>query len=265
MPPSPDTARRTVLVTGSSRGLGRETCRDLAHRGFHVIATSRDPEQARDLAAELTHRGGAAEHHALDVEDPASIATLAAHLGGRSIDVLVNNAAIALDGFDAEVARRTIAVNFTGALAMTDAILPLMPRGAGIVMVSSGVGGLSDLRPSIRARLSDRTLTRATLIAQMQSFVTDVESGRHRAEGWPSSAYQVSKAGLNALVRVLAPELSPRGIRINAVCPGWVRTDMGGSHAPRGLSDGAASIVWAATLTDDTTGGFFRDGAAIPW
>jgi carbonyl reductase 1 len=265
MSPIPDAAGRTVLVTGSSRGLGRETCRELARRGFHVIATSRDPDQARDLAEELTGRGGAAEHHGLDVEDADSIAALAAHLRGRSVDVLVNNAAIALDGFDAEVARRTIAINFTGALAVTDAILPLMPRGAGIVMVSSGVGGLSDLGPEARARLADRGLTRDALIALMQRFVADVQAGRHRAEGWPSSAYQVSKAGLNALVRVLAPELSGRGIGINAVCPGWVRTDMGGSHAPRGLAEGAASIVWAAALTDGTTGGFFRDGAAIPW
>jgi NAD(P)-dependent dehydrogenase (short-subunit alcohol dehydrogenase family) len=92
-----------------------------------------------------------------------------------------------------------------------------------------------------------------------------VERGRHSRSGWPSSAYRVSKVSLNALVRILARELGPRRIRVNAVCPGWVRTDMGGAGATRSVEKGAASIVWAAALEDGPTGGFFRDGQPIPW
>jgi carbonyl reductase 1 len=259
---------RTVLVTGANRGLGRETARELARRGLRVIATSRGPGHAQDRGvdreAELI---GAIEHRLLDVADTYSIAALAQNLAAerRAVDVLINNAAIALDGFNAEVARRTVAVNFTGALRVTEALLDLIPRGGTVVMVSSGVGELSGLRPEVRARFADPGLTRERLIALMESFVTDVAAGRHREHGWPSSAYQVTKAGLNALVRVLAPDLAARGIRIVAVCPGWVRTDMGGVHATRSLAEGASSIVWAATLTDGTTGGFFRDGQPIPW
>jgi NAD(P)-dependent dehydrogenase (short-subunit alcohol dehydrogenase family) len=253
-------AGRTVLVTGANRGLGQETARELARRGFRVIATSRGPERTPD-------RPGAIEHRPLDVACPRSIAALARELAGerRAIDVLINNAAIALDGFDAEVARRTVAVNFTGALGVTEALLDSIPRGGTVVMVSSGVGELFGLRPEVRARFADPGLTRDSLIALVDSFVADVAAGHHRDRGWPSSAYQVSKAGLNALVRVLAPDLAARGIRVVAVCPGWVRTDMGGVHATRSLAEGAASIVWAATLTDGTTGGFFRDGVLIPW
>ncbi len=255
---------RTVLVTGANRGLGRETCRELARRGFRVIATSRGPDREPDRDPDRT---GAIEHRALDVSSADSIAALAHGLAteGRTIDVLINNAAIALDDFDAEVARQTVAVNFTGPLRVTEALLPWIPRGGTVVMVSSGVGELSGLRPEVRARFADPGLTRDSLIALLDRFVADVAAGRHSERGWPSSAYQVTKAGLNALVRVLAAELSGRGTRVVAVCPGWVRTDMGGVHASRSLAEGAASIVWAATLTDGTTGGFFRDGEPIPW
>jgi NAD(P)-dependent dehydrogenase (short-subunit alcohol dehydrogenase family) len=116
--------------------------------------------------------------------------------------------------------------------------------------------------------LLDPALTRDGLVALLRAFPGDVEGGRHRQIGWPSSAYSTSKVGLNTLVRLLAPELAARHIRVNAVCPGWVRTDMGGRSAPRGVEQGAASIVWGATLegaSGQPTGGFFRDGRAIAW
>ena len=170
----------------------------------------------------------------LDVTDAASIAALAERLAreGVRLDVLVNNAGISLKGFDAEVVRRTLAVNFFGAIAVTDAVLPSVRDGGAIVMVSSGMGELSAFSPALRARFLDAGLTRAALIDLVRSFEHAVERGRHVAEGWPSSAYRVSKASLNAWVRLLARELAPRRIRVNAVCPGWVRTDMGGDAAP---------------------------------
>ena len=107
---------------------------------------------------------------------------------------------------------------------------------------------------------------RERLVALMNRFVDDVAAGRHAAAGWPSSAYRVSKIGLNALTRVLSRELAPRHIRVNSVCPGWVRTDMGGAGAARSVEEGAASVLWAARLgRDGPTGGFFRDGNPVEW
>jgi carbonyl reductase 1 len=258
--------RRAALVTGGSRGLGLETCRQLAQRGFHVILTSRSDDGAR-AARRLTDGGLSVEHRLLDVTDAASIATLDDSLRKDrvSIDVLVNNAGIALDGFNAEVARRTLDVNFFGAMQVTEGLLARVPDGSSVVMVSSGLGEVSCLAPQLRERFLSPELTRDELVHLVRGFVRDVETGRHGDAGWPSSAYRVSKVALNALVRVLARELGPRKIRVNAVCPGWVRTDMGGAGASRSVEDGAASIVLAAALEDGPTGGFFRDGQPIPW
>ncbi len=258
---------RTALVTGATRGLGLETCRQLARRGFRVLLTGRSEREGAAAAQAIAGEGPRVEHRQLDVADAASIASLADQLerDGISIDVLVNNAGIALDGFNAEVARRTIAVNFFGAMHVTDALLPRVPEGGNVVMVSSGLGELSSLPPPRREQLADPDLTRDRLVLLMRSFVEDVEQGRHAEAGWPSSAYQVSKAGLGALTRVLSRELASRRIRVNAVCPGWVRTDMGGPSASRSVEQGAASIVWAAVLEAGPTGTFFRDGRPIAW
>jgi NAD(P)-dependent dehydrogenase (short-subunit alcohol dehydrogenase family) len=179
------------------------------------------------------------------------------------LDALVNNAAISMRGFDARVADKTLAVNLLGTLAVTGALAPRVKDGGTIVMVSSAMGELSVLRDPARGHVQRASSLREVeqLAAQ---FVAGVAAGRHEAEGWPSSAYSVSKALLNAATRVLAKELAPRRIRVNSVCPGWVRTALGGDHAPRDVPTGGASIV-ATVLEPRATGGFFRDGAPIGW
>lgn len=261
------TGARTAVVTGANRGLGLETCRQLGSRGLRIVLTGRDEPDGRAAAERLTNDGLAVAHRRLDVTSAADIAALADGLraDGRSVDVLVNNAAVALDGFDAEVARQTLAANFFGAMMLTDGLADLIEDGGAIVMVSSSMGALSAYSRALRARLSDERVTRQDLVALANQFVDDVAGGRHQEAGWPSSAYRVSKACLNALTRILARELAPRQIRVNAVCPGWVKTRMGSSAATRTVEEGAASIVWAATLDDSTTGGFYRDGRAIAW
>jgi carbonyl reductase 1 len=261
---------KTALVTGANRGLGLETAREMAGKGWRVILTARNEVKGRAAAQSIS--AGAerdVQFRQLDVEDPLSISALAGVLReqGVEIEVLVNNAGITMDGFDERVARRTIDTNFYGPVRVTEALLPVIPGGGTIVMVSSGAGELSILSSNLRSRFSDRGLTEEGLLELVESFVEAVRRGRHSQEGWPTSAYGVSKAALNAYVRITAPRLAARHIRINAVCPGWVRTDMGGSSAPRTLREGAASILWAALLEgeESPTGGFFRDGKPIPW
>jgi carbonyl reductase 1 len=234
-----------AVVTGANRGIGEEIARQLGARGLKVVATSRTP--GRGFAT-------------LDVEDRESIDVFARAHAKDGVDVLVNNAGASFDGFDAAVASRTLAVNVFGAMHLTDALLSSMHSGGRIVMVSSGMGRLSQLGPALRARFDDASLTRAGLVELLESFVDDVGAGVHARRGWPSNAYSVSKIGMNALVRVMARELEsdPRGILVNAADPGWVRTRMGGRSAPVSVEDGAKTPVYLALLpAGSATGGFF--------
>ena len=210
-----------------------------ASRGFVVFVTARDAAKANTAAAKLK-RARVIEPLALDVATACSIKDAAAQVEQRygRLDVLINNAGINYDTWEtAENADidgtvvETITTNLLGPWRVCQAFLPLLrkSRAARIVNVSSESGSLA-----------------------------------HMGAGPP--AYQVTKAALNALTRTLAAELSGTRILVNAVCPGWVATAMGGAGAPRTVSEGAAGIVWAATLPDDgPTGGFFRDGKPLPW
>src|ERR1700694_4383698 len=148
---------------------------------------------------------------------------------GVMLDVLVNNAGISLDGFDERVARETIGTNFVGPMRVTDALIPRLHDGANIVMVSSGAGELTGFSAKLRNTFLDPDLTRASLVSLVDTFIANVADGSYQRAGWPGSAYKVSKAALNALARILASELRPRRIRVHAVCPGWVETDIGGA------------------------------------
>jgi carbonyl reductase 1 len=254
--------KKVAVVTGANRGIGYEIARQLAAEGVDVVATSRNPEEGRAAARKVDVR-----HFPLDVTRLESIDALAEHVRD-GLDILINNAGISMKGFDANVASTTLAVNFWGAKNVTDRLLPLIRKGGRIVMVSSGMGELSSLSPSLRERFLDPSLTDEGLAELVESFVRDVAVGTHAEKGWPSSAYRVSKVALNALTRILARRLSsdPRRILVNAACPGWVRTNMGGAGAPRSPDEGARTPVWLALLpADGPTGGFFRDRRAIDW
>jgi NAD(P)-dependent dehydrogenase (short-subunit alcohol dehydrogenase family) len=257
---------RNVVVTGANRGLGLETARQLALHGDQVILTSREEAPGRAAVADLARRGVTVQYRRLDVTDAGDIQRIAGEFDADNpIDVLVNNAAVSLNGFNSEVVRQTLAVNFFGAMNLTEALVPKMADGGIIVNVSSGMGELSAYAAPVQRRFADPEIDRARLIALVNEFVAAVAAGAHGDRGWPTSAYRVSKAALNAYTRILARELEPRGMRVNSVCPGWVRTRMGGSSASRDVAKGAASIVWAATLDQRTSGGFYRDGRALGW
>ncbi len=237
-------AARTALVTGANRGLGFETARQLALLGCRVVLAARDAEKAKTAARMLRDEGLDVVPQQLDVASDESCAQLS-RLG--TVDVLVNNAAVLPESDENPLSagllsrsafevvpgllREAFETNTLGAFRTIQALAPGMrERGYGrIVNVSSGLGQLNEM-----------------------------------AGGYP--AYRVSKTGLNALTRIFASELHGTGVLVNAVCPGWVKTDMGGADAQIEPEEGVSSIVWAATLPDDgPTGGFFRQSSPIPW
>ena len=227
---------RLALVSGGNRGIGLEVCRQLAERGYAVIMGSRDEENGRVAAEGLDWN---VIPQQLDVADEGSVDRMAAFLEdefGR-LDILVNNAGISNDegqrGVDADLDRvkESLEANLFGAWRLCEMAIPLMRRnGYGrIVNVSTGLAALEDM-------------------------------------GGGSPGYRVSKTALNALTRILASELRGSGILVNAVNPGWVQTDMGGSGATRSVEEGAEALVWAATLPNSgPTGGFFQDRRPVPW
>lgn len=255
-----------AVVTGANRGLGLETCRQLLSKGYEVLLTGRDAGLAAEAAQSL-EQFGKVRSAALDVSSAPSVAELAEALrAGPMIDALVNNAAVSLRGFDENVARTTLDVNYRGAVRVTDALLPLCAPDAKLVMVSSGMGELSNFDEALRSRFLSASLSRDDIEGLAEEFVSSVARGEHRQLGFPANAYSVSKALLNGFTRVLSRELSKTEHKVNAVCPGWVRTRLGGDGAPRSVERGARGIVWAATLAAGSpSGGFFRDEKRIEW
>ncbi len=231
--------RRVAVITGANRGMGLETARQLLARGYRVALTGRDVaavERARRTLGDLAEH---AVSERLDVADPASIiaASRSIHDRWERVDVLVNNAAILLGENDevlsiaADGFRETFETNVFGVIETCRVFVPEMTarRYGRVVNVSSGAGQLSS----------------------MSTY---------------APAYSMSKAALNALTRILAESYRSSGVLVNAVDPGWVRTDMGGSSAPRSLEKGVETTVWLATLPEDgPTGGFFRDRRALAW
>ncbi|HEY9445759.1 MAG TPA: SDR family oxidoreductase [Burkholderiales bacterium] len=236
----PTTAARIALVSGGNRGIGFEICRQLARRGYRVILGARDVAEGKAAAAELCAEGLSVECERLDVTRDASVRACAARVLARHgrIDVLVNNAGVLVDPhgsrvLDSELAtyRKSLEVNFFGALRLAQAVAPAMrqARYGRIVNMSSGLGQLHGM-------------------------------------GTGTPAYRVSKAALNVLTRMLAAELKDTGVLVNSMCPGWVRTRMGGPKATRTPEEAARTAVWLATLpASGPTGGFFRDRKRIAW
>jgi NAD(P)-dependent dehydrogenase (short-subunit alcohol dehydrogenase family) len=231
---------RVAIVTGANRGLGLEICRQLGRLGHRVVLTSRDAEKGRAACKALNNEGLAIEFRRLDVTSARSIDAFAAFVAEKlqRADILVNNAGVMLDArgtrfLDSQLAtyRATFETNVWGPLLLTQALLPLMFKQdfGRIVNMSSGLGQLTDM--------SNNT-----------------------------PAYRMSKTALNALTRIAAAEARGRNVLVNAACPGWVRTDMGGSGATLSVEQGADTPVWLATLPDGgPSGGYFRDRKSIPW
>lgn len=233
---------RTALVTGANRGIGFEIARQLAAAGVRVLAGVRSEAKGHAASAAFAKAGVDIDTVMLDVADAATMPTALADIEGRhgTIDILINNAAILIDGpggFKAsffemtdETLRQTWETNVLGpAVAMRTLVPGMIARGYGrVVNISSLAGQLSGM-----------------------------------GSGFP--AYRVSKTALNALTRIVAAEATGN-VKINACSPGWVKTDMGGPDAERLPEQGAETAVWLAQLpADGPTGGFFQDKKSLAW
>jgi NAD(P)-dependent dehydrogenase (short-subunit alcohol dehydrogenase family) len=237
-------SEKIALVTGANRGIGVEVCRQLAKRNYHVILTSRDREKGEKKVRELAEEGlNNITYRQLDTQNLESIKQVEQFIKkdfGR-LDILVNNAAVLLDRSEDEqatvlsvspnVLRNTIETNLFGPFFMCQHLIPIMLKQnyGRVVNVSSHYGSLTDM-------------------------------------GADAPTYRISKTALNGVTRVFAAQLVGTNVLVNSVCPGWVKTDMGGPFAPRSIDKGAETIVWAATLPENgPTGGFFQDKKALEW
>jgi NAD(P)-dependent dehydrogenase (short-subunit alcohol dehydrogenase family) len=229
---------KTALITGANRGIGREVARQLGAKGFHVFVGARNAKAGRKAAEEIAKEGGKATFLEIDVADNDSVTTAAREFSKIEdhLDVLVNNAGIIVDGDNAileisdDLFRNTLETNTLGTLRVTRAFAPLVRKSKAprVINVSSGGGQLTG-----------------------------------GADGW-APAYCISKTALNGVTVQLAAAL-PK-FAVNSVCPGWVRTEMGGENASRSVEEGADTIVWLASeAPQDLTGKFLRDRKEIPW
>lgn len=229
---------QSILITGANRGIGLETARQLLKKGMHVIISGKDEIKLHQALEKLKQVSSQVDSILMDVGAFESVKAAAQTLAERKIqlDVLINNAGILLREdrslltHDDEILKTTINVNAYGALRVVHAFLPLMKSPGRIINLSSEGGSMSE-----------------------------------PLGGW-APAYCVSKTMLNALTRHLAYELKTRDMVVNAVCPGWVRTDMGGKSAPEPVEVGAETVVWAALeARQNLTGKFFKNKAEIRW
>ncbi len=252
--PSTSLSGKVALITGAARGIGAEIVRDLAALGAHVIVAARERPKAEEVAAGLRERGGEASALKLDVtsEEDRKAAYEAIEQDHGKLDILINNAGILLDSPDGGtlaprqpsvalpgVLRETFEVNFFAPIFLTQLLLPLLRRSDAprVVNVSSIRGSLTHLSDPASPVYPVRAL-----------------------------GYDTSKAALNAFTILIAAELRGTPIKINAIHPGWVRTEMGGGQAPVSVEEGARTAVKYATLgKDGPTGGFFFRDERLPW
>jgi NAD(P)-dependent dehydrogenase (short-subunit alcohol dehydrogenase family) len=244
---SPMKTKRVAVVTGANRGIGFEIARQLALEDITVVMGTRDEEKGAIARDTLAGQGLDVHLSLIDVTDATTIQAAVGRIAdtfGR-LDVLVNNAGIQIDGntgvleLGLALVKNTLETNSFAPLLLSQACVPLMKRHeyGRIVNISSALGSLAD--------------------------ITNPDSGYAQIL---SPAYRMSKTLLNAVTVLLAKELHGTNILVNSVCPGWVRTDMGGPQAPLSPEEAATTPMWLATLPDDgPTGGFFRERQPIPW
>lgn len=241
-----DKSKKIAIVTGANRGIGFGVAKALAQKGYKILMLGRTLSEIQTAADQIRDMDFETEAYEVDVSRGEQIRDFGKTLQGKygRADILVNNAGIFIDVSrkspdedpssllaSPETLLRTFETNTLGAFQMCQVVIPLMKKNnwGRVVNISSGMGGLTEMN------------------------------------GY-CPGYRLSKVALNAVTRIFSEELLGTGIKVNSVCPGWVKTEMGGPNATRSIEDGVQGILWAATLPEDgPTGGFFRDGVRLAW
>lgn len=265
--------QRVAVVTGANKGIGLEVCRILGRvPGVVCIMGCRNVKLGQEAAAGLQREGCNVTFAQLDISDKQSINNFALmiqkNFGG--LDILVNNAAIAYKGRDPtpfqQQARPTLMTNFYGTLNLTESLAPLLRSGARVSNVASMSGPLKQFPRSAHERVLAPDFSRAELCGLVDNFIATAEAGTHSRAGWPNTCYGVSKAAINAYTRILARDLSARGILVNSCCPGWCATDMSSHSGPRSAAQGADTPAFLALLADGSpTGEYWTDRRIQNW
>ncbi|XP_029200429.1 carbonyl reductase [NADPH] 1-like [Acropora muricata] len=269
---------KVAVVTGANKGIGyaivKRLCKEFPGT---VILTARDEQRGLDAVNSLSKEGCTAKFHQLDILSQESIQKLKKFLEEQygGLDILVNNAGIAYKMSSTapfkEQAEVTLRTNFQGTLDVCHALFPLLKPHARVVNVSSMASRLAQVSEEWQKKFRSTTLTEEELVSLMDQFVRDVKDGVHKSKGWSNSAYGTSKIGVTALSKIQARAFSQdsrEDILINACCPGWVRTDMAGSKAPKSPDEGAETPVYLALLPPNAGsphGEFVSDKTVQQW
>jgi carbonyl reductase 1 len=284
---------RVGVVTGANKGIGLAIVRQLAlqyptsplnNGPFLIYLTARDQgrgeaavknlEQDPQLkqAKALKADGGLSEikFQLLDITSSDSIKTLADHLKqahSDGIDFVINNAGIAMDGFNADIVKTTLTSNYYKTLEACHEFLPLLKPTGRLVNVASMAGKLNKYSEEVRNRfLASKTEDDVTAI--MKDFAAAVEAGKEKEAGFPSAGYAVSKAGLIGATKALAKQVKDKGkgVLVNACCPGYVNTDMTKGNGTKTPDEGAQTPVMLAIQDiQGKTGAFWQNEREIDW
>jgi len=226
-----------IVVTGASRGLGKELSKQLAKLGYYIVLTARNEKTGKKVMQEILEYSPKSTllFHQLDVADEKSIDKFIKFIEKEKIpvDVLVNNAGIVesrnstLETSKKEM-QKSMDTNFYGPLLLSQKLVGLLNESGNgkIINVSSGMGSFSELLGGY-------------------------------------AGYRISKMALNGLTAIMAKDLASKKVKVFSVCPGWVKTDMGGAAAPRSLQQGIDSVKWLITKNDGVSGNFYRDKKKI--
>ncbi|CAB3233130.1 unnamed protein product [Arctia plantaginis] len=263
---------KVAIVTGANKGLGFAIAKLLCEKyEGQVYLTSRDNQRGIKAYEELRKVGLNPLYHQLDITDNESIKAFVKTIkdNNEEVDILINNAGILfIKSPEPKVyqAEQTIFVNFVSLTNFTEAILPFMRNGAKIVNVTSSSGHLSRI-PSkeIKEQFSSEELTLEELKSLTNSYVEDVKKGQDIDKGWGDSPYVISKVAVNAYTFLLHRRLSSKGIIVNCVHPGYVKSDM--TFGAGTLSPSDAASVPVSLALEATFGGRYvwHNGQDVPW